>query len=82
MMVIAELYEPALAVLPIGDHYTMGPREAAWAAHKLGVRYVVPMHYGTFGLLTGTPEALRAELAKRGCTAEVLAPEPGGTIGE
>lgn len=80
MAVIAELYSPTVAVLPMGDLYTMGPREAAWAAQKLGVRYVVPMHYGTFDALTGTPDALRAELKARGCSAEVIAPEPGGTI--
>jgi L-ascorbate metabolism protein UlaG (beta-lactamase superfamily) len=58
---IGELYRPDLALLPIGDHFTMGPRQAAHAIRLLGVRHVVPMHYGTFPLLTGTPEALRAE---------------------
>ena len=80
MMVIAELYAPDLAVLPIGDLYTMGPREAAWATHKLGVKWVVPMHYGTFPALTGTPEALRAELKARGCAAEVVEPKPGEPV--
>jgi L-ascorbate metabolism protein UlaG (beta-lactamase superfamily) len=77
MAVVAELYEPDVALLPIGDLFTMAPREAAWAAHKLGVKWVVPMHYGTFDALTGTPEALRAELKARGCAAEVVAPAPG-----
>ena len=80
MAVIRELYEPALAVLPIGDLYTMGPREAAWAAKTLGVRHVVPMHYGTFPLLTGTVDAFRAELKARGCTADLHATTPGGTL--
>ncbi|MEE8141653.1 MAG: metal-dependent hydrolase, partial [Planctomycetota bacterium] len=62
MKLIGELYEPELAFLPIGDHFTMGPREAAKAAHLLGVKMVVPMHYGTFELLTGTPEALRESI--------------------
>ena len=77
MAVVAELYEPDVALLPIGDLFTMAPREAAWAAHKLGVKWVVPMHYGTFDALTGTPQALRAELKARGCAAEVVAPAPG-----
>jgi len=59
MKLIGELYAPELACLPIGDLYTMGPREAALAIRLLGVRHVVPMHYGTFPALTGTPEALR-----------------------
>jgi L-ascorbate metabolism protein UlaG (beta-lactamase superfamily) len=66
-----------VAVLPIGDHFTMGPREAAVAAELLGVDRVVPCHYGTFPLLTGTPGALR-ELVPAG--VEVLSPEPGETI--
>ncbi len=65
-----------VAVLPIGGHFTMGPREAAIAAEWLGVRHVVPMHYGTFPLLAGTPEQLREEAPG----VEVLAPEPGETI--
>jgi L-ascorbate metabolism protein UlaG (beta-lactamase superfamily) len=59
MQLIARLYAPQVAVLPIGDHYTMGPEEAALAAELLGAGRVVPSHYGTFGLLTGTPDALR-----------------------
>jgi L-ascorbate metabolism protein UlaG (beta-lactamase superfamily) len=77
MSLIGRIYAPDVAVLPIGDHYTMGPREAAVAIELLGVIRVVPCHYGTFGLLTGTPEALR-ELAPPG--VEILAPEPGETI--
>ena len=61
MKLIAELYKPDIACLPIGDNYTMGPREAAYATRLLGVKHVIPMHYGTFPELTGTPEQLRAE---------------------
>ena len=61
MKLIAELYKPDIACLPIGDNYTMGPREAAYAIRLLGVKHVIPMHYGTFPELTGTPEQLRAE---------------------
>jgi len=77
MVAVRELYAPDIALLPIGDNYTMGPYEAAWAAEKIGAKWIVPMHYGTFPVLTGTPEALRAELKKRGVAAEVVAPEPG-----
>ncbi len=76
MALIARIYEPDLVVLPIGDHFTMGPREAAVALELLGAKRCVPSHYGTFGLLTGTPERLR-ELAP-GVTVE--APEPGGSV--
>jgi L-ascorbate metabolism protein UlaG (beta-lactamase superfamily) len=61
MKLIGELYKPDVAMLPIGDRYTMGPREAAYAIGLLGVHHVVPMHYATFPFLTGTPDALRRE---------------------
>lgn len=80
MRLIGELHRPELAMLPIGGHFTMGPREAALAAELLGVRHVQPLHYGTFPKLAGTPDQLRAELDARGWQAEVHAPEPGGTI--
>jgi len=76
MALISRIYEPDVAVLPIGDHFTMGPREAAVALELLGVKRCVPSHYGTFPLLTGTPEKLR-ELAPG---VEILAPEPGGSV--
>ena len=77
MSLVGRIYAPDVAVLPIGDHFTMGPREAAVAIELLGVVRVVPCHYGTFGLLTGTPDALR-ELAPPG--VEIVAPEPGETV--
>ncbi|HYK40692.1 MAG TPA: metal-dependent hydrolase [Candidatus Eremiobacteraceae bacterium] len=61
MKLIGQLYRPDLAMLPIGDLYTMGPREAAYAIRLLGVKHIVPMHYATFPVLTGTPDALRKE---------------------
>jgi L-ascorbate metabolism protein UlaG (beta-lactamase superfamily) len=81
MALIGELYEPDLAMLPIGDFFTMGPREAAKAVELLGVKRVLGMHYGTFPALSGTPQGLRDELAKRGLqdvVVEELA--PGGTL--
>lgn len=77
MKLIAELYKPDIAFLPIGDRFTMGPDTAAMAAKWLGVRQVVPMHWGTFPLLTGTPAALKEHLAGSGI--EVLELEPGQT---
>ena len=74
LSLIGRIYQPDVAVIPIGDHFTMGPREAAVALELLGVVRCVPCHWGTFGLLTGTPDALR-ELAPPG--VEVLSPEPG-----
>jgi L-ascorbate metabolism protein UlaG (beta-lactamase superfamily) len=82
MRLIGELYRPDLAILPIGGHFTMGPREAAYAVELLGVRDVMPVHYGTYPILAGTPGQWRDELAKRGLgTVEVHAPEPGGAVG-
>jgi L-ascorbate metabolism protein UlaG (beta-lactamase superfamily) len=77
MQLIGRIYAPDVAVLPIGDHFTMGPHEAAVAIELLGVKRVVPCHYGTFPLLTGTPERLR-ELAPGG--AEIAAPSPGEAL--
>jgi len=75
MALIREMYAPQIAILPIGDHYTMGPMQAAFAARLLGVKRVVPMHFGTFPALTGRPEAL-AEMVK-GDGIEVWTLEPG-----
>ncbi len=77
MKMLAEIYRPEVAFLPIGDHYTMGPDTAAVAAEWLGVRQVVPMHWGTFPLLRGTPAELKEHLAKTGI--DVLELKPGQT---
>jgi L-ascorbate metabolism protein UlaG (beta-lactamase superfamily) len=75
MKLIGELYKPDIAFLPIGDRFTMGPDQAARACEFLGVRQVVPMHWGTFPLLTGTPAALRQLVSN----VEVLELRPGET---
>jgi L-ascorbate metabolism protein UlaG (beta-lactamase superfamily) len=62
MTLIQQLYQPELAFLPIGDHFTMDPHEAAHAARLLKVKKVIPMHFGTFPALTGKPEALADKL--------------------
>jgi len=76
MELIRRLHAPDYAVLPIGDFFTMGPREAALALELLGNPECIPCHYGTFPLLTGTPEALRAEAPN----ATIHALEPGGSF--
>ena len=75
MRLIRDRYAPGVAFLPIGDRFTMGPEEAAIAAEWLGVKAIVPMHYGTFPELTGTPEELRTHAHSRG--VEVLELRPG-----
>jgi len=60
MALIGELCSPDLALLPIGGHYTMGPAGAARACRLLGVAAVIPMHFGTFPVLEGTPAELKA----------------------
>ena len=77
MKLIGELYRPDIAFLPIGDRFTMGPDTAAMAAKWLSVKQVVPMHYGTFPLLTGTPYQLEQHL--KGTGIEVLKLQPGET---
>ncbi len=81
MQLINELHKPDVALLPIGDYYTMGPREAAVAVRMLGVLHVIPMHYGTFPILTGTPAGLREALQQLGLDeVEVIEKQPGQTI--
>ena len=77
MQLIAEIYRPELAFVPIGDLFTMGPREAARACRYLEIRQVVPIHWKTFPALTGTPEKLGKALADFGCRCEVVALQPG-----
>jgi L-ascorbate metabolism protein UlaG (beta-lactamase superfamily) len=60
MKLIHELYRPEVAMLPIGGHYTMGPKEAALAVRLLEPKIVLPLHFGTFPPLAGTPEQLAA----------------------
>jgi len=81
MAIIRELHRPNLAFLPIGGHYTMGPREAALAVELLGVSDVAPIHWGTFPILAGTPAELREALDARGLGGvTVHAWSPGDTL--
>lgn len=77
MELVREMYKPDVAILPIGGHYTMGPAGAARAAKLLDVRTVVPVHYGTFSILAGTPENLREEAGRIGLRLNVIAADRG-----
>lgn len=78
MEIIHELYRPEIVMLPIGDHFTMSPREAALACSMLKPKVVIPMHFGTFPLLTGTPTELRKLVEVVG--VQVVDIKPGQTI--
>ncbi len=71
-----KLYDPHVALVPIGDHYTMGPEEAAMAVEMIQPKMAVPIHYGTFPVLTGDPEDFKRFVKERS-DAEVLIPEAG-----
>jgi L-ascorbate metabolism protein UlaG (beta-lactamase superfamily) len=77
MALIAELYSPQIVLLPIGGVFTMKPAEAAIAARALQARAVVPMHYGTFPALVGTPEQLQTEMKRLGVLSKVVVFKPG-----
>jgi L-ascorbate metabolism protein UlaG (beta-lactamase superfamily) len=76
MQIIRDLYGPEVCMIPIGDHYTMSPREAAYAVNLLKPKTVIPMHFGTFPVLTGRP----SELQKLVPGVEVLEMKPGVTM--
>lgn len=76
MQIIRDLYAPQIVMLPIGDHYTMSPREAAYACNLLQPKTVIPMHFGTFPLLTGTPDTFRKLVSG----VEIVEMTPGVTI--
>jgi len=76
MAIIRDLYGPSIAMLPIGDHYTMSPREAAYACKLLKPATVIPMHFATFPVLTGRPE----DLKKLVPGVEVVELKPGQTL--
>lgn len=77
MELIAELFRPDLAFLPIGDLFTMDPRQAALAVDYLEVPTVIPVHWGTFEALTGTPEDFREEMDELELDTEMVRLEPG-----
>lgn len=81
MRTIGRFYRPDVAMLPIGDFFTMGPRQAAEAIRMLGVKKVIPIHHGTFPMLTGTPQALEQE-AGDVAGLRVIALEPGQSVSQ
>jgi L-ascorbate metabolism protein UlaG (beta-lactamase superfamily) len=80
MGLISEVYHPSIALLPIGGVFTMKPSEAAYAGRALQVHTIIPMHYGTFPALTGTPEQLRTELKRLGLATTVREMVPGKAV--
>jgi L-ascorbate metabolism protein UlaG (beta-lactamase superfamily) len=81
MSLIGEMHRPDLVFLPIGGHFTMDPAAAARAVGLLGVKAVVPIHYGTFPILAGSPAELRDELERLGLSdVTVMAPKPGEVV--
>lgn len=76
---IGDLYQPVVAALPIGDLYTMAPREAAIAARLIGAPHVLPIHHSTFPELTGTPAELKRQLADQS-EIHVIEMKPGETV--
>ena len=79
MKLISDIYKPELAMLPIGDNFTMSPLEASYACKYLKPKFVIPMHYGTFPVLTGTPDELK-EFIKDQKDVEVVAMDPGDIV--
>lgn len=77
MQLLGELFRPELALLPIGDLFTMDPLQAARACRYLGVRQVIPIHWGTFPVLTGTPDQLERTLDDHGTNCKVITLKPG-----
>jgi L-ascorbate metabolism protein UlaG (beta-lactamase superfamily) len=80
MSLIRDLYAPEIGLMPIDGYYNMGPREAAHAVKLLGLRRVVPIHYGTFPILTGNPAELREFLNAAQTIVATLAIEPGDSV--
>ncbi len=77
MLIVGDLYQPDLTILPIGDHFTMDPRQAAYALKLIRSKYAIPGHFGTFPLLKGTPDQLRQHIQEFGVHTEVIALKPG-----
>lgn len=80
MKLIGELYSPKIAFLPIGNHYVMGPKEAAKACDLIKPQIVIPMHYGTFPILTGDIKSFERELKKYDLSISLVIPTPGEEI--
>jgi L-ascorbate metabolism protein UlaG (beta-lactamase superfamily) len=80
MLIMGDLYQPDLTILPIGDHFTMDPRQAAYALKLIRSRYAIGCHWGTFPLLTGTPEALTEACKEFKVDTQVIPLKPGESV--
>ena len=80
MALIGGMYRPEITMIPIGNHYTMGPREAACACKFIRAQKVIPMHYGSFPALTGTVEEFSKELASQQVDAQLVELKPGESM--
>lgn len=80
MALIPKFHKIDVMLVCIGDHFTMGPAGAAEAVKLVAPSTVIPMHYATFPVLTGTPEAFQNELKARGAKADLRVMKVGETI--
>ncbi len=80
MAIIGNLYAPKVVLVPIGDHYVMGPKEAAYACKLLNPKSIVPMHYGTFPVLTGTVGEFERQMKAHHIDADLLVMKPGESV--
>jgi L-ascorbate metabolism protein UlaG (beta-lactamase superfamily) len=80
MLIVGDLYQPDLTILPIGDYFTMDPRQAAYALKLIRSKYAIPGHYGTFPILNGTPDQLRTYAQEFGVHVEVIDLKPGESV--
>lgn len=80
MLIVGDLYQPELTILPIGDHFTMDPRQAAYALKLIRSKYAIPGHYGTFPILRGTPDQLREHAQEFNVPVQVIDLKPGESV--
>lgn len=80
MLIIGDLYQPDVAILPIGDFFTMDPRQAAYALKLIRATYAIGVHWGTFPVLTGTPEALSAACQELQVDTHIIPLKPGDSV--
>lgn len=80
MLIVGDLYQPELTILPIGDHFTMDPRQAAYALKLIRSKYAIPGHFGTFPILKGTPDQLREHAQEFNLAVQVIDLKPGESV--
>jgi L-ascorbate metabolism protein UlaG (beta-lactamase superfamily) len=80
MLIVGDLYQPDLTILPIGDYFTMDPRQAAYALKLIRSKYAIPSHFGTFPILSGTPNQLREHAQEFNVPVQVIELAPGESV--